>query len=138
MQHATRAKPRRATKSDWTVSCLAAGILGASFVLPADRPLGNVDLCPLHAMTGIPCPGCGMTRSVVGLSHGHFEQALRYHPLGLIVYALLIVALFLPLLPGNARTRLWGCASNTRVTICAITLAGTVWGFRLWAGTAPP
>ena len=107
-------------------------------MLPPDLPLGNVDLCPLHALTGIPCPGCGMTRSVVGLSHGHVEQALRYHPLGAIVYALLIVALCLPLLPGNARTRLWGWAFSTPVTICAITLAGTVWILRLWTSTAPP
>ncbi len=33
-------------------------------------------------MTGLPCPGCGLTRSFVSLGHGHFWEALHWHPLG--------------------------------------------------------
>lgn len=36
--------------------------------------------CPWHELTGIPCPGCGMTRAAVAMLHGHFEQALILHP----------------------------------------------------------
>jgi len=41
--------------------------------------------CPIRYMTGIPCPGCGMSRACVSLILLDFEQALRYHPM---VYAM--------------------------------------------------
>lgn len=37
-------------------------------------------LCPFALMTGLPCPGCGMTRAVVALVHGEWSVALGYHP----------------------------------------------------------
>lgn len=46
-------------------------------------------LCPMAVVTGIPCPGCGMTRATLSALHGDFATAFRYHPL-----ALLIVPLF--------------------------------------------
>ena len=33
--------------------------------------------CPFRAITGVPCPGCGMTRLAVAVSHGHVEVAAR-------------------------------------------------------------
>lgn len=35
--------------------------------------------CLFHQLTGWDCPGCGMTRSVISLAHGHWIQALRYN-----------------------------------------------------------
>ena len=37
--------------------------------------------CPIRYMTGISCPGCGMTRAVGCLIHNDIPMALHYHPL---------------------------------------------------------
>lgn len=38
-------------------------------------------MCIFKAMTGLPCPGCGMTRAFLRLFHGDLEGALYFHPL---------------------------------------------------------
>lgn len=42
-------------------------------------------LCPVAALTGTPCPGCGMTRAVVALARGDLSAAWRWHPLAPLV-----------------------------------------------------
>lgn len=37
--------------------------------------------CPLHAWTGLYCPGCGSTRALHALLHGDVAQALAMNPL---------------------------------------------------------
>lgn len=37
--------------------------------------------CPIRYMTGISCPGCGMTRAVDSLIHCDIKMAFHYHPL---------------------------------------------------------
>ena len=37
--------------------------------------------CPFDYMLGVYCPGCGGTRAVTALAHGHLLQAVWYHPL---------------------------------------------------------
>ena len=49
--------------------------------------------CPLHALTGIPCPTCGMTRGLVCLLQGQIEEALLFNPLMMV--ALLSALLYL-------------------------------------------
>lgn len=49
--------------------------------------------CPLHAWTGLYCPGCGSTRAVYQLIHGHFLAALRFN--AMFVIALPIAALLI-------------------------------------------
>ncbi len=41
--------------------------------------------CPFKYLTGVPCPGCGTTRSVISLVHGDLHRALFYNPLGLLI-----------------------------------------------------
>ena len=36
--------------------------------------------CPFHAMTGLDCPGCGMTRALESLALGHIRMAAEFHP----------------------------------------------------------
>jgi hypothetical protein len=50
-----------------------------------------VTVCPLHQVTGLPCPSCGATRSIGALLSGDMVQALWYNPLGLILAAGLVV-----------------------------------------------
>ena len=37
--------------------------------------------CPIKFMTGVSCPGCGMTRAWLELARGHLAAAFAYHPL---------------------------------------------------------
>jgi len=38
--------------------------------------------CGMRTLFGIPCPGCGMTRSVVMAMHGHLGPAMLLNPIG--------------------------------------------------------
>ncbi len=38
--------------------------------------------CPLRVLTGIPCPGCGLTRSFIAITQGDLIGALNYHLFG--------------------------------------------------------
>lgn len=69
----------------WTSGVSAIG-LALSFVLP---PSGaGIPLCWFKRMTQLPCPGCGLTRSVTCISHAQLGLALHYHPFGPLLYAL--------------------------------------------------
>ena len=49
--------------------------------------------CLFHTFTGLYCPGCGGTRAVSALLHGHVLQSFYYHPL--VPYAAFAVPAFL-------------------------------------------
>jgi hypothetical protein len=52
---------------------------------PSDLP--GVVLCPFRALTGLPCPGCGMTRAFCSMGHGDFARAFGYNALAPFVFA---------------------------------------------------
>jgi hypothetical protein len=55
-----------------------------SFLLPVDG-LG-VDLCMFHRQTGLPCPGCGLTRSLTSVAHGQIGHAFELHLFGPLIW----------------------------------------------------
>jgi hypothetical protein len=55
--------------------------------------------CPFHRLTGLDCPGCGMTRAGAAMLTGDFRQALAHHPLApalALVAALMAAAAVMP------------------------------------------
>lgn len=40
--------------------------------------------CPAVIVTGLPCPGCGMTRAVFYFATGQFEKGWQMNPLGIL------------------------------------------------------
>ena len=83
-----------------------AGLVGASAVWPA-LPLHPPFACPLRALTGIPCPLCGMTRACVAAVHGHVGASLAFNPAGVLVVLLAAVAIVRPQLLTRARPPVW-------------------------------
>jgi hypothetical protein len=39
-------------------------------------------LCPHKMLTGFPCPGCGITRSIMALYRGDLSGSFAYHAFG--------------------------------------------------------
>lgn len=42
--------------------------------------------CLFHRLTGMSCPGCGMTRATHAALHGDWLQAFRFNPVGVIAF----------------------------------------------------
>lgn len=55
--------------------------------------------CPLLRLTGVPCPGCGLTRACLLLAQGEVRAAIEFHafaPVFLVFIAILIIGTLLP------------------------------------------
>lgn len=50
----------------------------------------GVTACMIKRVTGIPCPSCGSTRSVIYMLQGNFAKALYMNPIGVLMAGLLI------------------------------------------------
>lgn len=48
-------------------------------------------LCFWRQLTGIDCPGCGLTRCFVSMAHGQFDAAWHYNPLGTVLFVLVVI-----------------------------------------------
>lgn len=48
---------------------------------------GGPDVCLLHRVTGIACPGCGLTRAAAAFAKGQFAESWRWHPLFAVLAA---------------------------------------------------
>jgi hypothetical protein len=75
----------------------AGGVmLGAALLWPL-KPAGLGRMsCAFHSLTGVPCPLCGMTRSVTAASHLRFHDALAFNPAGILAVAVAILLLVRP------------------------------------------
>ncbi|MBL8677683.1 MAG: DUF2752 domain-containing protein [Myxococcales bacterium] len=82
----------------------AATVVGLSLWLTPNpsgfgthRQLG-LPPCEFGAMTGIPCPGCGLTTSFAHTAHGHFIAGFAAHLMGPPLFLVtLFVALYAPI-----------------------------------------
>ncbi|MDZ5619344.1 DUF2752 domain-containing protein [Nocardioides bizhenqiangii] len=74
------------TGADVVAAGGVAGI-GAAFLLSPDHIEDGPVLCPFRALTGLPCPGCGLTRSWVYAAHGWWQESFAANAFGLVVVA---------------------------------------------------
>ena len=62
--------------------------------------------CAFRRATGIPCPGCGLSRALAALARGDWHGALTLHAFAPLLAACGLLLLATVLLPAGARTRL--------------------------------
>ncbi len=68
---------------------LAIGAMAATLVAPwlvlqlAPATEFGQSICPHKMLTGFPCPGCGITRSIMSLYRGDVGGSLAYHAFGI-------------------------------------------------------
>ena len=73
----------------------SAMIAGAAAVWYFDPTRASfLPVCPLYSMTGLACPGCGLTRGFHALFHGDVITALDYNVL-LPLFGLLVAVGFI-------------------------------------------
>jgi hypothetical protein len=73
-----------------------AGIIGAAAVLlfpffvmqlnTGNAWLHKQSLCPFKLLTGFPCPGCGITKSMICIYKGDWIDSFQYHIFGPFVF----------------------------------------------------
>jgi Protein of unknown function (DUF2752) len=60
-------------------------------LIPTSRIEATPPFCLSRLLFGVPCPGCGMTRAVSCVLHGHFRRALHHNNRVVLVLPLLAV-----------------------------------------------
>lgn len=50
--------------------------------------------CPIRFLSGIPCPGCGMTRACIAVLRFDLAEAFHFHPLFFLAPFILLLLLF--------------------------------------------
>lgn len=77
-----QAETRGSSQATATAVWLGGALVAAAVVLwLATLGPGEATVCLLRGWTGIPCPGCGVTRSIAALIRGDWAGAFRLHPL---------------------------------------------------------
>lgn len=61
----------------------------AFIVVPTSWFESRRPICVIRTLFGVPCPGCGMTRALSCVLHGHFKRAFQHNKLVVIVFPLL-------------------------------------------------
>jgi hypothetical protein len=128
-----------ATKSRLGQGSLLVIPFVAAIVLATINPSdSSPTICGFARCTGVACPGCGMTRAAGQLVRGNVVEALRYHPLVLLIVAELLGAwtIWMAHRAGwiQWRHRRW---VDVAIGGTAALLLG-VWIIRLVTGSTPP
>jgi Protein of unknown function (DUF2752) len=136
LQQGLRTDVRTATLVALTAAApFAIGRLAGGALIGGGTALSGHVLCPFRAATGLPCPLCGATRSVVLASHGDLKF-LSYNPVWVAVLVALVglgalTALARPAIPrprpvvirvlvGTIVAVGWACALAHRQAIAGI------------------
>ena len=94
----TSAIPAWIARDDWSrhlAARLGASILAATALVAVPHALPAIARwtdagCLFHGLTGLPCPGCGLTTSLLALARGDAQASWAANPAGFGVAALLV------------------------------------------------
>lgn len=117
-----------------TMFYAGAGVVGSVYPLILAHTGGHGLECPLRALTGVPCPFCGLTTATVALTHGHWAAAAATSPLAYLVAALTLGTA--PVLVARnaglaAEPSAWSPAARRRVGYVVAVVVALSWVFQL-------
>ena len=69
---------------------VAAAWLGLALAAVLSPAHFGDSICWVQDVTGIPCLGCGLTRSLSCALRGMFSASWHYHPMGMLILALFV------------------------------------------------
>jgi hypothetical protein len=108
---------RLLARASVTVIVLPSLILASNVVLGLRGHLKA--FCLFKYLTGLPCPGCGITRGLALLAHGRVRDALDANPASVLVMAVIVLPLLLLL---SVQSRRLGPIAVTKALRCADSL----------------
>ncbi len=125
--------------SGWRDRLIVAGPIAGIVSLAIMSPAGDgLTTCPFALLTGMACPGCGMTRALSHLLHGDMTTALIYHPLSPLALTLGLAAWVWYLLRRTGRVGPLGHRTVNLVLLSSAALLLATWVVRWASGTLPP
>lgn len=86
-----------------TGTAAVTGVIGTVWYFNPSN-VNFLPVCPLYQMTGIACPGCGLTRGFHALFHGDVLTALDYNAM-LPIFSLILGYFFVSMLLVAVRGR---------------------------------
>jgi hypothetical protein len=89
------------------VACGCALVAGAVYVAAVDPSEGGFLPCPFRTVTGLWCPGCGLTRATHHLLGGDLTTALRFNVFVVPVLLGIVIAWLSWTLGAAGRTTGW-------------------------------
>lgn len=73
--------------------------------------------CPIKALLGIPCPGCGLSRAMAQLIQGEWQGAMLTHAFAPVILAGFVLMMIVSLVPENVfRVMVYRIALIERIT----------------------
>jgi len=113
---------------------LAAGATAAIVISFIYTPLGLPETrsCWFRSVSGLPCPGCGLTRAFCAISHGEFAEAWKHNPFGFGFYLFALVLIAWPLVHyrrPDLIDRIW---RSKAVSWVPVTWVALMWVYGIW------
>ncbi len=107
------------------VSIAILAIVCSAYMLRETGGAGWMPGCNFRKLTGLECPGCGMTRAAHATLNGRFAQAFAFNPVGMILLPLAMLGVSLEVfgwvrgkpLPFHMRLGRWGAAAIAMILI---------------------
>lgn len=121
-------------------SIILAAVAGAALLVSAlpRGTLPDLKVCWFKNTTGLPCPGCGLTRSFIAISHGDLPSAWHFNPFGFLFYALAIALVLWPFLLWRFPKLAEWKPAGRRITWIVLGVVTAMWVFgigRMLAGS---
>jgi hypothetical protein len=83
----------------------------------------GVPVCWTATTADLPCPGCGLTRSMSCAARGLLAESVAYHPFGVVFLAVFALVGVAGVLPSAGRRRVRGWVTRRRGAVHAAYVA---------------